>query len=163
MRIATSAKFRAGRCCVPEKITSSMAAARMLLCEVSPMTQRSASSRLDLPQPFGPTTPVKPGSTTSSVGSTKDLKPISLSRLICTMASRSPSLRLPFGERRYGPATQPLEATAAPDNIGSTIALNSSGVSTCRTCLVPMKKVGVPMTPSSRPRSFTQASPSIRF
>ena len=26
------------------------------------MTQRTASTRLDLPQPFGPTTPVSPGS-----------------------------------------------------------------------------------------------------
>ena len=60
---------------VPEKITSSMAAARMLLCEVSPITQRSASSRLDLPQPLGPTTPVRPFSIRSSVGSTNDLKP----------------------------------------------------------------------------------------
>ena len=32
----------------------------MLLCEVSPITQRSASSRFDLPQPLGPTTPVSP-------------------------------------------------------------------------------------------------------
>jgi hypothetical protein len=71
-----------GRVLVPEKITSSMAAARMDLCEVSPMTQRSASSRLDLPQPFGPTTPVRPASTTRSVGSTNDLKPKSLRRLI---------------------------------------------------------------------------------
>ena len=56
-------------------MTSSMPEARMFLCELSPMTQRSASSRLDLPQPFGPTTPVRPCSITSSVGSTKDLKP----------------------------------------------------------------------------------------
>jgi hypothetical protein len=81
-KIVTSAVLRAGRVLVPEKITSSMAAARMLLCEVSPMTQRSASSRLDLPQPFGPTTPVKPGSMMSSVGSTNDLKPNSLRREI---------------------------------------------------------------------------------
>src|SRR3954464_13011937 len=52
-----------------------MPEARMLLCEVSPMTQRSASTRFDLPQPFGPTTPVSPGSMMKSVGSTKDLKP----------------------------------------------------------------------------------------
>src|SRR5882757_11258330 len=45
------------------------------LCEVSPIAQRSASTRLDLPQPFGPTTPVRPGSITKSVGSTNDLKP----------------------------------------------------------------------------------------
>ena len=34
----------------------------MFLYELSPITQRSASTRFDLPQPFGPTTPVKPGS-----------------------------------------------------------------------------------------------------
>ncbi|ODN68029.1 hypothetical protein A6302_04344 [Methylobrevis pamukkalensis] len=39
------------------------------------MTQRRASTRLDLPQPFGPTTPVRPGWIRNSVGSTKDLKP----------------------------------------------------------------------------------------
>ena len=51
------------------------------LCEVSPITQRSASTRFDLPQPFGPTTPVRPGSIRKSVGSTKDLKPISRRRV----------------------------------------------------------------------------------
>ena len=49
--------------------------ARMFLCEFSPITQRSASTRFDLPQPFGPTTPVRPGSIRKSVGSTKVLKP----------------------------------------------------------------------------------------
>src|SRR5712692_2022382 len=58
-----------------------MSAARSDLCDVSPMTQRSASTRFDLPQPFGPTTPVKPGSIRKSVGSTKDLKPIRRNRL----------------------------------------------------------------------------------
>src|SRR5438128_10474379 len=52
-----------------------MPAARSDLCEVSPITQRSASTRFDLPQPFGPTTPVSPCSIWKSVGSTKDLKP----------------------------------------------------------------------------------------
>src|ERR1700745_2789295 len=52
-----------------------MSAARSDLCEVSPIAQRSASTRLDLPEPFGPTTPVRPGSITKSVGSTNDLKP----------------------------------------------------------------------------------------
>src|SRR6187399_600850 len=73
----TSALLRAGRLLVPLKMTSSMPAARSDLCEVSPMTQRSASTRLDLPQPFGPTTPVRPCSIWKSVGSTKDLKPSS--------------------------------------------------------------------------------------
>src|SRR6478672_2475232 len=81
-KIVTSAELRSGRVLVPEKITSSMAAARMLLCELSPITHRSASSRLDLPQPLGPTTPVNPGGMTSSVGSTNDLKPRSLRREI---------------------------------------------------------------------------------
>ena len=45
------------------------------------MTQRTASTRFDLPQPLGPTTPVNPGSMTKSVGSTKDLKPIRRSRV----------------------------------------------------------------------------------
>jgi len=45
------------------------------------MTQRTASTRFDLPQPLGPTTPVKPGSIAKSVGSTKDLKPIRRSRV----------------------------------------------------------------------------------
>src|SRR4051812_840217 len=49
--------------------------ARMFLYGFSPMTQRRASTRLDLPQPFGPTTPVRPRSMMNSVGSTKDLKP----------------------------------------------------------------------------------------
>ena len=61
-----------------------MAAARIDLCEVSPITQRSASSRFDLPQPLGPTTPVKPVSIISSVGSTNDLKPIRRSFVMCT-------------------------------------------------------------------------------
>src|SRR5216683_2279340 len=68
--IATSALLRAGRLLVPAKITSSMSAARIALWDDSPMTQRSASTRFDLPQPLGPTTPVSPGSIRKSVGST---------------------------------------------------------------------------------------------
>src|SRR5262245_14344287 len=79
--IATSALLRPGRLLVPAKITSSISAARSDLCEVSPITQRSASTRFDLPQPFGPTTPVSPGSIRKSVGSTKDLKPSRRSRV----------------------------------------------------------------------------------
>ena len=50
----TSAKSRAGRSAVPAKMTSSMPAPRIDLGEDSPITQRIASSTLDLPQPFGP-------------------------------------------------------------------------------------------------------------
>ena len=91
IEIATSAVLRAGRLLVPEKITSSMAEARMDLYEVSPITQRSASTRLDLPQPFGPTTPVSPGSIRKSVGSTNDLNPIRRSRVsFIVQASNKP-------------------------------------------------------------------------
>ena len=42
------------------------------------MTQRTASMTFDLPQPFGPTTPVKLLGNVTAVGSTNDLNPASL-------------------------------------------------------------------------------------
>src|SRR5258707_8769842 len=80
---ATSARLRAGRVDVPPKMTSSISPPRMRLAEFSPITQRSASTRFDLPQPFGPTMPVMPGSIASSVRSTKDLNPVRLNRVNC--------------------------------------------------------------------------------
>src|SRR3954454_297075 len=88
----TSAKSRAGRIAVPAKMTSSIPAPRIDLGELSPITQRIASSTFDLPQPLGPTTPVRPGSTRSSAGSTKLLKPLSFSRFICTTRPPPPCL-----------------------------------------------------------------------
>src|ERR1700743_2635973 len=81
MKRVTSATLRAGRPALRAKITSSISEPRTEVGRVSPSTQRMASNRLDLPQPFGPTTAVRPGSMKSSVGSTKDLKPDILSRL----------------------------------------------------------------------------------
>jgi len=81
-RIETSAKSRGGRVAVPAKITSSMPPPRSDLGLPSPIAQRIASNRLDLPQPLGPTIPVSPGSTRSSDGSTKLLNPLSFSRRI---------------------------------------------------------------------------------
>src|SRR5262245_17697547 len=77
---ATSAWLREGRPAEPAKITSSMPPARIALAELAPITQRSDSRMLDLPQPLGPTTPVMPASIRNSVGSTKDLKPEILRR-----------------------------------------------------------------------------------
>ena len=74
----------------------------MFLCEFSPMTQRSASTRFDLPQPFGPTTPVSPGSIRKSVGSTKDLKPTRRRRVSFMAASPSPCSRLRSSGRGEG-------------------------------------------------------------
>ena len=55
----------------------------MDLALAAPITQRTASSRVDLPQPFGPTMPVSPGSTGARMGSTKDLKPARRSSVMC--------------------------------------------------------------------------------
>ncbi len=83
---STSAWLREGREALPAKMTSSISPARMALAELAPITQRRPSSRLDLPQPLGPTTPVTPGSILSSVASTKDLKPDRRSRWKCIAA-----------------------------------------------------------------------------
>src|SRR4051812_16606981 len=97
----TSAWLRAGLGPAPPKMTSSIPSARMALAELAPMTQRRASSRLDLPQPFGPTMPVSPGSMRNSVASTKDLKPARRNRWKCTGPPPSGLLllqqRLDFG------------------------------------------------------------------
>ena len=62
----------------PVKMTSAMDSPRNLSAELSPITQRTASMMLDFPQPFGPTTAHRfPGKFTE-VGSTNDLKPVSL-------------------------------------------------------------------------------------
>ena len=89
--------LRAGRAAEPAKMTSSISEPRTEVGRASPITQRRASSRLDLPQPFGPTIAVSPGSMMSSVGSTNDLKPESLSLLnfnSCPTLLRCPSFLL---------------------------------------------------------------------
>ena len=55
-----------------------MLSPRRCLADSSPITQRTASITFDLPQPFGPTTPVRLLGKLIWVGSTKDLKPASL-------------------------------------------------------------------------------------
>src|SRR5580704_18426036 len=81
MNRMTSAVLRERRPALLAKITSSISEPRIDVGRVSPITQRSASKRFDLPHPLGPITAVRPGSMWSSVGSTKDLKPESLSRV----------------------------------------------------------------------------------
>ncbi len=88
----TSALLREGRLPEPAKMTSSMPEARMFLNEFSPITQRRASTRFDLPQPFGPTTPVNPGSILNSALSQKLLKPVRRKRsnfIVATLRSGS--------------------------------------------------------------------------
>src|SRR5690606_28047338 len=94
------------------------------------ITQRSASTKFDLPQPFGPTMPVKPRSMTNSEGSTKDLKPSrrrrekrisSCSRHSCA-CHRNPGLdvrRVYFQEQ--------LALSAVETWVPGTLALRASG------------------------------------
>src|SRR5690349_6940642 len=72
----TSARPSGGRPDVPAKMTSSILPPRRLLALASPMTQASASTTLDLPEPLGPTMQVMPGSSCSVVAEAKDLNPL---------------------------------------------------------------------------------------
>src|SRR4051812_25374382 len=72
---STSARPSGGRPDVPAKMTSSILPPRSDLAPCSPITHASASTTLDLPAPFGPTTHVMPGSNCSVVADANDLKP----------------------------------------------------------------------------------------
>ena len=60
-------------------MTSSIFVDRTVRGPWAPSTHATASTTLDLPLPFGPTTTVIPGSNTSVVTSAKDLKPLRVS------------------------------------------------------------------------------------
>jgi len=77
----TSARPSAGRLEVPAKITSSIFWLRTDDGAWAPSTHAMASTTLDLPEPFGPTTTVTPGSSSITVVSAKDLKPLRVSDL----------------------------------------------------------------------------------
>src|ERR1700678_3761002 len=80
----TSARPSGGREVVPAKTTSSILPPRSDLAPCSPITQDSASTMLDLPEPFGPTTQVMPGSRRSVLAEAKDLNPRRESVFRCT-------------------------------------------------------------------------------
>src|SRR4029450_11478143 len=71
----TSARPSGARPEVPAKITSSIFPPRNVLAPCSPITQLSASTTLDLPEPLGPTTQVIAGSKLRVVADAKDLNP----------------------------------------------------------------------------------------
>src|SRR5687768_8943174 len=110
--MVTSAKSRGGRVAVPAKMTSSIPPPRSDLGLPSPITQRIASNRLDLPQPLGPTTPVSPGSILSSAGSTKLLNPLSLSRRIFNFGFPAPSYD-PIAARSLGSSASQFEPSTS--------------------------------------------------
>src|SRR6266853_72385 len=85
----TSARPSGAREVVPAKTTSSILPPRSDLAPCSPITQDRASTMLDLPEPFGPTTQVMPGSRRSEVAEANDLKPrrVRLFRYKCRLLS----------------------------------------------------------------------------
>src|SRR5450432_731997 len=83
----TSANPAGPRVSEPAKITSSIERPRRCLADCSPMTQRIASTTLDLPHPFGPTIDVTGSGNAIDVLSTNDLKPQISMRLIFNRAS----------------------------------------------------------------------------
>src|SRR5579859_3797133 len=107
----TSARPSGGRDVVPAKTTSSILPPRSDLAPCSPMTQDRASTMLDLPEPFGPTTQVMPGSRRIVVAEAKDLKPrrVRLFRYTCR-----PLLSLPAPYRRAAPETAKCASKRTP-------------------------------------------------
>ena len=71
----TSALPSGARPAEPEKITSSIFPPRNVFAPCSPITHAIASTMFDLPEPFGPTTAVIPGSNSKVVAEAKDLNP----------------------------------------------------------------------------------------
>src|SRR4029077_2007579 len=88
----TSAKLSGLRLSVAVKITSAISPPRSDLADCSPRTHLTASSKLDLPQPFGPTIAVTPSWKWKIVLSANDLKPKSSSD--CKCMPRGPTDRL---------------------------------------------------------------------
>src|SRR6266496_3439288 len=95
---ATSARPSGGRDDVPAKTTSSIFPPRRDLAPCSPITQQSASTMFDLPDPLGPTTQVIPGSQRSVVAEAKDLNPRNV-RLLRYTREHSSLLRRYAGRR----------------------------------------------------------------
>src|SRR5689334_12345779 len=115
----TSARPSGARPAVPAKMTSSILPPRRALAPCSPSTQAMASTTLDLPEPFGPTTQVMPGSSRNVVAEAKDLKPLTVKLLRCTDLRRSLALfcsvaGYPPPGRRTGYAARPAPLPLFP-------------------------------------------------
>src|SRR5689334_19598087 len=103
----TSARPSGGREAVPAKTTSSILPPRRLLAPCSPITQANASTMFDLPDPFGPTTQVIPGSNRSEVAEAKDLNPRRVRLFTYTRGLSSPPLMAPAAQPQQGPGGRP--------------------------------------------------------
>src|SRR3954469_22334141 len=96
---------------LPAKITSSIALPRRCLALCSPMTHRMASTMLDLPHPFGPTTAVMGSGKVKIVRSTNDLNPQISSRLIrISAAPRGVTIHDHYGHTVVAPGGRGCKA-----------------------------------------------------
>src|SRR5262245_52408616 len=75
----------------PLKITSAIESPRRCFADPSPNTHRIPSMMFDLPQPLGPTMPMRLLGNLIVVGSTNDLKPASL--ILLSRIGRARKLR----------------------------------------------------------------------
>src|SRR6266851_1763575 len=100
---STSARPSGERFGVPAKMTSSIFPERSMRVPWAPRTHATASTRLDFPLPFGPTTTVTPGSNSRVAVSANDLKPLRVSDFRNTLPSsyRQQSLRRGIRVRRW--------------------------------------------------------------
>src|SRR5438045_2175468 len=90
MVTVTSARPSGARDDVPAKMTSSILPPRSVLAPCSPITQASASTTFDLPEPFGPTMQVTPVSKAKVVGCANDLNPLSVTLFRCIQTPSTP-------------------------------------------------------------------------
>src|SRR5690606_23417854 len=117
--IDTSARPRGARPEVPAKMTSSIFPPRRLLAPCSPITQASASTTLDLPEPLGPTMQVMPGSRRKVVDEANDLNPLRVRLLTYTggrllfSSGRWLRSRCPRGPGTPGRLARPGDPAAA--------------------------------------------------
>ena len=103
---STSARPSGERPDVPAKMTSSILPPRRLLAPCSPITQASASTTLDLPEPLGPTMQVMPGSSWSVVEEAKDLNPFRVRLFRYNACSSCPAIGPPRGRWRARASSQ---------------------------------------------------------
>ena len=108
-------------------MTSSILPPRSDFAPCSPITQLRASTTLDLPDPFGPTTQVIPGSKLRVVADAKDLNPRNVRLLRCTTDLSSGSIPLVGRESLSPGKALPTLVPAADDP--RHVARRAAGVS----------------------------------
>src|SRR3954463_6548812 len=113
---STSARPSGPLVAVPAKMTSSILPPRRVLAPCSPITQASASTTFDLPDPLGPTTQVTPGSKANVVGCANDLKPLSVRLFKYTQPNLPDVHARAAPERRATAGVRTLAITRWPES-----------------------------------------------